>query len=129
MNTQQQLQEAFEEIDRGTFLKTRKIGDNRKVLKPFLIGVAGFRALGKQRLRAIGAHLAATEGGCEVLTLDAYYHSQSHLSLEERAKLNFDHPDALIGRCLPSIFPHWRDENLLRSRSICSISTRGKSDS
>ena len=30
-----------------------------------------------------------------MLTLDAYYHPQSHLSLAERAHLNFDHPDAL----------------------------------
>lgn len=31
----------------------------------------------------------------EVITLDAYYHSQSHLPLEARAGLNYDHPDAL----------------------------------
>lgn len=31
----------------------------------------------------------------EVITLDAYYHSQSHLSIEARGSLNYDHPDAL----------------------------------
>jgi uridine kinase len=30
-----------------------------------------------------------------VLCEDSYYYSQAHLSLEERAALNFDHPDAL----------------------------------
>jgi uridine kinase len=34
-------------------------------------------------------------GRCEILPLDAYYLPQAHLSLEERAVLNFDHPDAL----------------------------------
>ena len=31
----------------------------------------------------------------QVVLEDAYYHSQAHLTLEERAVLNFDHPDAL----------------------------------
>ena len=34
-------------------------------------------------------------GAAEVITLDAYYHPQSHLSLDQRAHLNYDHPDAL----------------------------------
>jgi uridine kinase len=60
-------------------------------LKPFLIGVAGLSGSGKTALaRRLAPHLDA-----EVLTLDAYYHPQSHLSLEERAHLNYDHPDAL----------------------------------
>jgi uridine kinase len=60
-------------------------------LKPFLIGVAGLSGSGKTALaRKLAPHLRA-----EVLTLDAYYHPQSHLSLEARARLNYDHPDAL----------------------------------
>jgi uridine kinase len=69
-----------------------------KRLKPFLIGVAGLSGSGKTALaRKLAPHL-----GAEVITLDAYYHSQSHLSLEERAKLNYDHPDALDWRLLTS---------------------------
>jgi uridine kinase len=57
-----------------------------------LIGVAGLSGSGKTALaRKLARHL----GDAEVLTLDAYYHPQSHLSLAERAHLNFDHPDAL----------------------------------
>jgi uridine kinase len=60
-------------------------------LQPFLIGVAGLSGSGKTALaRKLAPHMAA-----EVITLDAYYHSQSHLSLEQRARLNYDHPDAL----------------------------------
>jgi uridine kinase len=67
-------------------------------LKPFLIGVAGLSGSGKTALaRKLAPHLSA-----EVLTLDAYYHPQTHLSLAERAHLNFDHPDALDWSLLSS---------------------------
>ncbi len=60
-------------------------------MKPFLIGIAGLSGSGKTALaRKLSPHL-----NTEVLTLDAYYHSQAHLSLEQRATLNYDHPDAL----------------------------------
>jgi len=68
-------------------------------LKPFLIGVAGLSGSGKTALaRKLARHL----GDAEVLTLDAYYHPQSGLSLAERAHLNFDHPDALDWALLSS---------------------------
>jgi uridine kinase len=67
-------------------------------LKPFLIGVAGLSGSGKTALaRKLAPHLHA-----EVLTLDAYYHPQSHLSLEARGQLNYDHPDALDWSLLTS---------------------------
>ena len=66
-------------------------------MKPYLIGIAGLSGSGKSQL---ATQLAARLNGCAVLTLDSYYHSQSHLSVEDRAKLNFDHPDALDWRLL-----------------------------
>jgi uridine kinase len=60
-------------------------------LKPLLIGVAGLSGSGKTALaRKLAPHLHS-----EVITLDAYYHPQSHLPLEARGTLNYDHPDAL----------------------------------
>ncbi len=61
-------------------------------MKPFLIGVAGLSGSGKT---ALASKLARHLGAAEVITLDAYYHPQSHLSLDQRAHLNYDHPDAL----------------------------------
>ena len=62
--------------------------------RPFVLGVAGGTGSGKttvsSRIRdAIGAaHIA-------YLQHDSYYNDHSHLSPEERAKCNYDHPDSL----------------------------------
>ena len=62
-------------------------------MKPFLIGIAGPSCSGKTELsRSLAKWLP---GGAPVVTLDSYYHPLDHLPLEERAKINFDHPDAL----------------------------------
>lgn len=63
-------------------------------LTPTLIGFSGGSGSGKTTLAAaiyerLGNHRSA------VLSLDAYYKDLSHLPLEERAAVNFDHPDAL----------------------------------
>lgn len=61
---------------------------------PFVIGVAGGTGSGKttvsKRIRAMvgSEHLAYIQH-------DSYYHDMSHLPAEERARLNFDHPDSL----------------------------------
>ncbi|MCP5094747.1 MAG: uridine kinase [Chloroflexi bacterium] len=64
-----------------------------------VLGVAGGTASGKTTvaktiLEAVGAKQIA------YLNHDAYYRDMSHLSLEERAKLNFDHPDSLETRLM-----------------------------
>jgi uridine kinase len=70
-----------------------RLCENDGFMKPFLIGVAGLSGSGKTSL---ARHLAqALHAPSEIITLDSYYHPQAHLSLAERAHLNFDHPDAL----------------------------------
>ncbi len=59
-----------------------------------LIGICGGSGSGKSRL----AHELAVALGSErvsVLPFDAYYKDLRHLPLEDRARINFDHPDAL----------------------------------
>ena len=63
-------------------------------LTPTLIGFSGGSGSGKTTLAAaihqrLGSHRSA------VLSLDSYYKDLSHLPLEARASINFDHPDAL----------------------------------
>ncbi len=67
--------------------------------KPLVFGVAGGTASGKTTaaraiLDAVGASQVA------YLPHDAYYKDQPHLSLAERAALNYDHPNSLETKLL-----------------------------
>lgn len=62
--------------------------------KPVVFGVAGGTASGKTTvaeriLQGVGASQVA------YLAHDVYYKDMSHLPLEERARLNYDHPNSL----------------------------------
>src|SRR5690554_3363621 len=61
---------------------------------PVVIGIAGGSGSGKTTvLRRIME--AFGRGRIALLEHDAYYRDLSHLPFEERARFNFDHPDAL----------------------------------
>ncbi len=61
-------------------------------MKPHIIGIAGPSSSGKTSL---ASRLAQQLNGAAIVSLDSYYRELSELPLEERAKTNFDHPDAL----------------------------------
>jgi uridine kinase len=63
-------------------------------IEPLVIGIAGGTGSGKTTvakliLERVGAHRIA------VLPHDAYYKDYPHLSIEDRVKINFDHPNSL----------------------------------
>jgi uridine kinase len=61
--------------------------------KPLIIGISGASASGKTLLvNTIVKELASERVG--VISEDSYYKNHPHLSIEERAKINYDHPDA-----------------------------------
>lgn len=61
---------------------------------PFFLGIAGGSGSGKSTISA--AILKALPSGSGVLLeQDHYYRKQSHLSLQERERVNYDHPDSL----------------------------------
>jgi uridine kinase len=61
--------------------------------RPLVIGVAGGSGAGKTTVaRGI---LEALAGDAVLLDQDAYYKDLTHLTLDERARVNFDHPDSL----------------------------------
>jgi uridine kinase len=64
------------------------------MLRPLVVGIAGGTGSGKttvaQRLAA-----AMPPGRCAMIEHDAYYRDQGHLTPEERAEINYDHPAAL----------------------------------
>ena len=62
-------------------------------MKPLVIGVAGGSGSGKS---TVARNVAAALGDASVafLDMDAYYSDHSHLPLDERRKVNWDHPNA-----------------------------------
>lgn len=64
-------------------------------MKSFIIGISGGSGSGKTTL----VHRLQQDfpEKTEVLYLDDYYKSLASLPMEERARVNFDHPDALDG--------------------------------
>ncbi len=63
-----------------------------------IIGIAGASASGKSLIAStIYRELLAKVGDDHigVITEDCYYKDQSHLSMEQRMKTNYDHPNAL----------------------------------
>ncbi|RTK97354.1 MAG: uridine kinase [Neisseriaceae bacterium] len=72
-------------------------------MKPFIIGVAGGSGSGKstvteQIVRAVGAD------NVTVFIQDNFYIDRSSLTMEERDKINFDHPDALDWELMNKLF-------------------------
>ncbi len=70
-------------------------------MKPVIIGVAGGTASGKT---TVSDAILDRVGRQHIIYLqhDSYYRDLSHLPLEERTQLNFDHPDALETELLVS---------------------------
>jgi uridine kinase len=62
-------------------------------MNPFIVGIAGGSGSGKS---TVARHLAQALRAESVafIDMDAYYVNFAHLSLDERRKVNWDHPDA-----------------------------------
>jgi uridine kinase len=63
------------------------------MLKPLIIGIAGGSGSGKSTVARNVADLLTTSS-VAFIDMDAYYKDFPSLSLDERRKLNWDHPDA-----------------------------------
>jgi uridine kinase len=62
-------------------------------MKPLIIGIAGGTGSGKSTVARRIAE-ALTPASVAFLDMDAYYRNFVHLPIEERRKVNWDHPDA-----------------------------------
>ena len=61
--------------------------------KPLVIGIAGGSGSGKSTVaRRVGE--ALSQSSVAFLDMDAYYRNFAHLPLEERKRVNWDHPEA-----------------------------------
>lgn len=61
-------------------------------MKPYIVGVAGGSASGKTEIvKTLKKHF---EDKIEIIEHDNYYFAHDNLSMDERASLNYDHPQA-----------------------------------
>jgi uridine kinase len=67
---------------------------SEREISTMVVGIAGGTGSGKTTLAKM---ILSREGGDQIAYLphDAYYRHRPDLTLEERAKLNYDHPDSL----------------------------------
>ena len=63
-------------------------------MKCTVIGIAGGTASGKTTIARKIYDAALEKGSVAILRMDDYYKAMDHLTLEERRKTNFDHPDS-----------------------------------
>ena len=61
-------------------------------MRPHIIGIAGPSSSGKTQL---ARQLVRQLPGTSIVSLDSYYRGMEEIPLEQRRKVNFDHPDAL----------------------------------
>src|SRR3954468_7092445 len=73
-------------------------------MKPLIIGIAGGSSSGKS---TVARNVAAALGDASVafIDMDAYYLDHGHLPLEERRKVNWDHPKGFDGHHLVHQLP------------------------
>lgn len=62
-------------------------------MKPLIIGIAGGTGSGKSTVARNVAQALSTSS-VAFIDMDAYYRNFSHVPLEERRQINWDHPDA-----------------------------------
>ena len=61
-------------------------------MKPYIVGVAGGSASGKTEIvKTLKKHF---EDKIEIIEHDNYYFAHDNLTMDERASLNYDHPQA-----------------------------------
>lgn len=63
------------------------------MVRPILVGVAGGSGSGKTTIaRALASSFRAEQ--VQIVLMDSYYRDRKDVAFEERARINYDHPDA-----------------------------------
>ena len=94
--------------------------------QPLIIGVAGGSGSGKTTIAASVVEIVGPQH-VALVPHDAYYRDQSALSLEERALINYDHPDSLETELLAEHLKRLRAGESI-DRPVYDFSTHTRSE-
>ena len=94
--------------------------------QPLIIGVAGGSGSGKTTIAESVVEIVGPQR-VALVPHDAYYRDQSALSLEERALINYDHPDSLETELLAEHLKRLRAGESI-DRPVYDFSTHTRSD-
>ncbi|MDG2301380.1 MAG: uridine kinase [Acidimicrobiales bacterium] len=89
------------------------------------VGIAGGSCSGKTTI--VHALVESYEGSVSTVAFDSYYCDQGHMTLDERARVNYDHPDSLDVDLFVSDIQSLRDGNSIDT-PIYDFSTHTRSD-
>ena len=81
-------------IDVAEILASHQFGPKPDEERPIFIAIAGGSGSGKTTIARSVVDLVGRDS-VVYLQQDAYYRDQNHLSFEERAAINYDHPDSI----------------------------------
>mmetsp|Transcript_8168 Transcript_8168/g.12198 ORF Transcript_8168/g.12198 Transcript_8168/m.12198 type:complete len:345 (+) Transcript_8168:15-1049(+) len=84
------MRKSFDELEPIV----KKIGNTTETGDVIVLGIAGGSGSGKTTL-AKAIYESLGESSITFISHDSYYKDLSHLSMKEREKTNFDHPDSL----------------------------------
>lgn len=87
---------------------------NKNSLSPVIIGIAGGSGSGKTTV-ALKVREACPGKTIQIIHHDSYYHDNSHLTFDQRAEINYDHPKAFE---TPLLVEHLKELRAGRSVEI-----------
>ena len=89
------------------------------------VGIAGGSCSGKTTV--VNTLVEAFEGSVSTVAFDSYYRDQGHITLDERAQVNYDHPDSLDVELFVSDIQSLRDGSSIDT-PIYDFSTHTRSN-
>jgi len=86
-------------LDLAEIIATHEFGPAVGDSRPLFVAIAGGSGSGKTTIARSVVDLVGRDK-VVYLQQDAYYRDQNHLDIEERAKINYDHPDSIENELL-----------------------------
>jgi uridine kinase len=113
-------------IDIAEILASHQFGPKPDEDRPLFIAIAGGSGSGKTTIAESVVDLVGRDS-VVFLQQDAYYRDQNHLSFEERAAINYDHPDSIEMDLLTAHLDDLRSGRSI-DRPIYDFSTHTRTD-